>query len=221
MKNNKVYLPVDAIDSRKDFDVYYADGDTFLHFSAPWERERDKVAFFGRMGGYMGHIKPDHKALQYYLVIERWEYQLHTYELFNYYGVVGMHWEGLGSPSKPPFTFENDKTGKKDVAVKLSQLKGHGPCYEIAVSDVAKLRIATVAIVGILLKEHYRGLSEGVALPSVSKWDTFKKWWSADKGKTYEEVLEDARIRESMGLSIRDIKAQRDRKRAETARKNR
>ena len=74
MKNNKVYLPTDAIARHEDFDVWYADGETFLSIKGAWSKESDKAVIFGRMGGEMGQIKPDHKALTYYLQLERWEY---------------------------------------------------------------------------------------------------------------------------------------------------
>ena len=59
MKNNKVYMPTDALARHSDFDVRYADGSTFLSIKGPWSSERDKVTIFGRMGGEMGCIKPD------------------------------------------------------------------------------------------------------------------------------------------------------------------
>ena len=30
MRNNRVYMPVDAVNNREDFQLYYADGDVFL-----------------------------------------------------------------------------------------------------------------------------------------------------------------------------------------------
>ena len=71
MKEATAYLPKDAIANHRDFDVYYADGTIFLSFQGAWQHEKDEVAVFGRMGGEMGRIKPDHKALVYYLRLER------------------------------------------------------------------------------------------------------------------------------------------------------
>lgn len=71
MKNNKVYLPTDAIARHEDFDVWYADGETFLSIKGAWSKESDKAVIFGRMGGEMGdqarpqgpHLLPEARTL--------------------------------------------------------------------------------------------------------------------------------------------------------------
>ena len=140
MKNNKVYFPVDAIARHEDFDVWYEDGDVFLSLKGAWSGERDRVAIFGRMGGEMGSIKPDAKALTYYLKLERWEYVFHTLHLFEHYYVNGMKWQIDGSLSNPPFDFVDEEDGRKEVHVQVVDFKNREACYEIRVRDVAKLR---------------------------------------------------------------------------------
>ena len=44
MKNNRVYMQVDAVDNREDFQLWYADGDLFLTVKSDWNKEGDKVA---------------------------------------------------------------------------------------------------------------------------------------------------------------------------------
>ena len=189
MKNNKVYMPADAITRHEDFDVWYADGDVFLSIKGKWSSERDRATIFGRMGGEMGHIKPDTKALTYYLKLERWEYVFHTLELFDHYLVNGMKWQIDGSLTKLPFDFITEGDHTKEGHVQLVDFKGHGPCYEIRVKDVSKLRIATATVIAMGIKEEYKGLSEGLRDPNASKLQKAKSWVFADKGITYEELL--------------------------------
>ena len=81
LKFNKVYGPVDALARHEDFDTWYEDGDLFLHFACKkgWKSEKDRVQIFGRMGGQVGEIKPDNRALVYDIMYERFTYRLHTY----------------------------------------------------------------------------------------------------------------------------------------------
>ena len=189
MKNNKVYFPVDAIARHEDFDVWYEDGDVFLSLKGAWSGERDRVAIFGRMGGEMGSIKPDAKALTYYLKLERWEYVFHTLHLFEHYYVNGMKWQIDGSLSNPPFDFVDEEDGRKEVHVQVVDFKNRGACYEIRVRDVAKLRIATAAVIAMGIKEEYKGLSEGLKNPGATKLEKAKNWLFSGKGYTYEELL--------------------------------
>ena len=55
-KFNKMYFPVDAIAKHEDFDVWYSDGERALRFEGPWEKESDRIAMIGRMGGQIGQI---------------------------------------------------------------------------------------------------------------------------------------------------------------------
>lgn len=188
MKNNKVYFPQDAIARHEDFDVWYEDGDVFLSLKGAWKTERDRATIFGRMGGEMGHIKPDAKALTYYLKLERWEYVFHTLHLFKHYYVNGMKWQIDGTLSDPPFDFVNEEDGRTEGHVQLVNFKGHGPCYEVRVKDVAKLRIAVAAVIAMGIKEEYKGLSEGLKNPGASKLEKAKDWLFSGKGYTYEEL---------------------------------
>ncbi len=200
LKNNKVYLPVDAIARHEDFDVWYEDGDTFLSIKGDWSSERDRATIFGRMGGEMGHIKPDHKALTYYLKLERWEYVFHTLHLFRHYYVNGMKWQIDGSLANPPFDFVNEDDRTKEVHVQAVNFKGHGECYEIRAKDVSKLRIAVAAVIAMGLKEEYKGLSEGLKDPNASKLKKAQNWLFADKGIRYEDLPDlDERLLEPAG----------------------
>ena len=191
LKNNKVYFPVDALARHEDFDVWYEDGDVFLSIKSAWSKERDKVAIFGRMGGEMGSIKPDAKALTYYLKLERWEYVFHTLRIFEHYYINGMKWQIDGSLSNPPFDFVDEEDGHKEAHVQVVDFKGHGACFELKVRDVAKLRIATAPLIAKGIKEEYKGLSEGFKDENASKLKKAKDWMFAGRGKTYDELLEE------------------------------
>lgn len=189
MKNNKVYMRKDAFARHEDFNVWYADGELFLNIKGAWSSERDTVRIFGRMGGEMGCIKPDAKALTYYLKLERWEYVFHTRRIFEDYCVDGMHWQIDGSLSEPPLDFMNEEDLGKDVHVSAVPFKGHGECLEIRAKDVAKLRIAVASVIAMGIKEEHRGLSEGIADPSASRLTRAKNRLFLGKGKTYEQLL--------------------------------
>ena len=65
MRNNRVYMPVDAVDKREDFELYYADGDVFVTVKSEgnWQSEKDRIAIYNRFGGEMARIKTDPKQL--------------------------------------------------------------------------------------------------------------------------------------------------------------
>ncbi|MCB6567564.1 hypothetical protein LI169_21155, partial [Desulfovibrio desulfuricans] len=67
-------------------------------------RPSSSAAWAGRW-----QIKPDHKALPYYLKLERWEYVFHRLHLFKHYYVNGMKWQSDGSLTNPPFDFVNEE----------------------------------------------------------------------------------------------------------------
>ena len=104
-KFNKMYFPVDAIAKHEDFDVWYSDGERALRFEGPWGKESDRIAMIGRMGGQIGQIRPDNKALNYYLRHDRFEYEFQTRVIKEHYYVEGMLWDIHGSVSKPPVDF--------------------------------------------------------------------------------------------------------------------
>lgn len=187
-KNNRVYLPADALERHEDFDVWYEDGDPFLSFKGAWTSERDKIMIVGRMGGEMGHIKADAQTLTYYLKLERWEYAFHTLRIFQNYYVQGMRWMINGSLSNPPFDFINEDTSKQEGHVRILDFKDRGTCFEIKVDDVAKLRIATAAVVAMGIKEAYKGKSEGLKDPDASKVQKFKRWMFEGRGLTYDQM---------------------------------
>lgn len=197
MKNNKVYFPKDALARHENFDMWYEDGAVFLRFEGKWESEKDAVAVIGRMGGEVGCIKPDHKVINYYLRSERWEHCLHTYTIFKHYYVEGMLWDMYGTLQDPPCDFvteTKDRDDKKDVHIKLVKFRDKGECYEIRVTDLAKLRLAAIAAVGIALKEEWKGLSEGEEAVTAKGWRKIKNNVLGLRGKTYEQVLAEEEV---------------------------
>ena len=187
MAFKKVYLPLDAASRHGDFDAWYEDGALFFHATGDWKDEKSKVAIMSMHGAEMARIKPDNKALCYDVRVERYTYTLHTNLIFRHYFLEGMLWQMHGSPSKGHANFTNENTGKKDVLVTTTEFLNHGPCYEVKVKDVSKLRIAAVACLAILLKEEYRGLSEGER-DDDAPWHRKVKQYFLEKGLTYEEV---------------------------------
>lgn len=188
MKNNKLYMPADALKRREDFDLWYEDGTHALTFRGAWSAESDKVAMFGRMGGENGHIKPDNKALSYYLRLERYEYAFHTIRLFEQYYVEGMKWDVFGSLEQAPFEFVNEETGQKGGRVRLIDFRDKGPCYEIMVKNVVDLRIAAMSVVSMAIKEEFKGKSEGLRDPNATRLQKVAQWLKPEKGITYEEL---------------------------------
>ena len=45
MAFKKVYIPVDCIERKEDFDMFYEDGDIFATAKSDWENEKSKVDF--------------------------------------------------------------------------------------------------------------------------------------------------------------------------------
>ncbi len=206
MAFKKLYIPQDVIERHEDFCAYYEDGDVCLTFRGPWESEKDKVTIYTRLGGEGGSIRPDVHTINYYLKLERWEYTLQTIALFKHSFVVGMLWDVYGSPSQCPFDFVREANAEgdlvKDVRVRLvDSFLDKGPCFEVRVAAVEKLRIAAIAVVAMLIKEHYKGLSEGEEEPNMPFWRKVHKNVFGKKGLTYEELLVDEerqRVRRSL-----------------------
>ena len=189
MKNNAMYIPVDALKNRQDFDIWYRDGDLAFSFKSNWESEKDKITIWNRHGAECGHIKldPGSKTM-YYVMMERWEYELHTYIIFEEYFFKGMLWEIKGSPSKPPFDFYSLRSEKNEVHVSRTKFKGHGECLEVRVRDVTFLRIAAAAVVAMMVKEEYKGMSEGIETPGLARMEKVKRWFKGKKRLTYEDI---------------------------------
>lgn len=189
-KNNilKIYLPVDGVDKRHNFEGWYEDGSLFCTVESKWESEKDKVEICGRTGGEIARIKPDHKAIQYDVRVDKWTYTLRTHTIFKHYFFEGMLWQMFGSISNGRANFRNEDTSKNDVhIVKLKEFKDKGPCYEVKVNDVNKLRPAAAAVIAMMYKESYKGLSEGEGEKIkglINRWQHFM----GDKGYTYEEL---------------------------------
>ena len=190
MRNNKVYMPIGAVDQREDFALYYADGDVFMTVTSKngWKDERDRIAIYNRMGGEMARIRTDPQRLVYFVGVERYEYELHTYTIFEHYFFKGMLWDIEGCLNEPPLDFHNIGTNKLDVRIGRVKFKDKGPCYEIKVKDISKLRIAACAVVAMAIKESFKGRSEGEPIEEkgLTKW---RKRITTNKGLTYEEVL--------------------------------
>ena len=188
LKNNRVYMQVDAVDKREDFTLWYADGDPFVTVKCDWSKENDKVAIYNRMGGEMARIRFDPQTLVYFVGVERYEYELHTYTIFEHYFFKGMLWDIQGSITDPPLDFRNEGTGKLDVRISRVKFKDHGRCLEIKVKDLSKLRIAACCVIAMAIKESWKGKSEGepVEEKGLEKW---KKRIFTNKGITYEEIL--------------------------------
>ena len=188
MKNNRVYMQVDAVDKREDFNLWYADGDVFLTVKSDWTKENDKVSIINRMGGELGRIRTDPQQVVYYVGVERYEYELHTYTIFEHYFFKGMLWDIGGGLQDVPLDFRNEGTGKLDVRIGRVRFKDKGLCYEIKVKDLSKLRIAACCVIAMAIKESFKGKSEGepVEKKGLEKW---KARIFSNKGITYEEIL--------------------------------
>ena len=182
-------MPIDAVDTREDFNLWYADGDLFLTVKSAWEKESDKVSIYSRHGGEMGRIKTDANGVRLYVGVERYEYELHTYTIFEHYFFKGMLWDIYGCIDDPPLDFRNEGTGKLDVRISKVKFRDHGMCYEIKVKDLSKLRIAACAVIAMKIKESYRGRSEGEPDEELKGLAKLKKRIFDSKGITYEEVL--------------------------------
>ena len=192
MRNNRVYLPVGAVDKREDFELYYADGDVFGTVKSDWKSEGSKVAIYNRFGGQMARISTDPKQVVYHVGVERYEYELHTYTVFEHYFFKGMLWDIRGSISDPPLDFRNEGTGKLDVRISRVRFRDKGQCYEIKVKDLSKLRTAACCVIAMAIKESWKGKSEGEpddvkAMPALKRLK--RRISLTEKGITYEEIL--------------------------------
>ena len=191
MRNNRVYMPVDAVDKREDFQLYYADGDVFLTVKSDWASEASKVSVLNRFGGELGRIRTDPKQVVMYVGVERYEYELHTYTIFEHYFFKGMLWDINGSITNPPLDFHNEGTGKLDVRISRVRFRDKGLCYEIKVKDLSKLRTAACCVIAMAIKESWKGKSEGEPddVKKMSALKRFKRRISlSEKGITYEEL---------------------------------
>lgn len=191
MKNNRVYMPIDAVDTREDFCLWYADGDLFLTVKSAggWQSEKDRVAIYSRHGGEMARIKPDPYGVVMNVGVERYEYELHTYTIFEHYFFKGMLWDIYGCIDDPPLDFRNEGTGKLDVRIGRVKFRDKGMCYEIKVKDLAKLRIAACCVIAMKIKESFRGRSEGEPDENLGTFGKLRKKLFDSKGYTYEEIL--------------------------------
>ena len=191
MRNNRVYMPVDAVDKREDFQLYYADGDVFLTVQSDWKSEGSKVSILNRFGGQLGRINFDPKQVVYYVGVERYEYQLHTYTVFEHYFFKGMLWDIRGSIGDPPLDFRNEGTGKLDVRISRVKFRDKGQCYEIKVKDLSKLRPAACCVIAMAIKESWKGKSEGEP-EDVKKMSALKRLKRrvslTEKGISYDEI---------------------------------
>ena len=122
-KFNKMYFPVDAIAKHEDFDVWYSDGERALRFEGPWEKESDRIAMIGRMGGQIGQIRPDNKALNYYLRHDRFEYEFQTRVIKEHYYVEGMLWDIHGSVSTRQSTSSKSRRRRTKSTFALRHLR--------------------------------------------------------------------------------------------------
>lgn len=192
MQFKKVYIPVDALSKREDFECWYEDRMLFCTVKSlakenPWSDEHDQVALISRHNAEMARIKPDYKSLNYGLRVERWDYTLHTYVIFSHYFVEGMMWQVNKSPIDAPFTFYNEGYDRKDVRLRITKFADKGECYEVAVKDVSRLRVAVTAVIAILIKEEFRGLSEGEPDPKM-KWHKKLINYFGEKGYSFNDL---------------------------------
>lgn len=192
MAFKKIYIPTDAIQKREDFDVWYEDGDLFCHVkSKDWSSEKSKIELLGRTGGEVARIKPDYKALTYDIRVDKYTYTLHTYTIFKHYFFEGMLWQMHGSVSNGHANFENENTKKKDMLVTTAKHFHEGQdCYEVKVKDLSKLRPAAAAVIGMMVKEDFKGLSEGEP-DENAKWTKKLKRYFWEEGIPYEAILAD------------------------------
>ena len=192
MAFKKFYFPVDAVqqavENKQDFDMWYDDGELFMHVTSDWESEKSQVKMFSHTGGESIRIKPDNKALHYDVRVERYTYMMKTHTIFEHYFIEGMLWQMHGSPSNGHCNFENENTGKKDMLLTTVKLPDKGKCYEVKVKDVSKLRPAAGAIIAILIKEQWKGLSCGEPYPDGTKWYKRLKRYFLEPGYSYEDI---------------------------------
>ena len=200
MQFKKVYIPVDAIARREDFECWYEDRMLFctvksLNKEKPWSDEHDKVALISRHEAEMARIKPDYKSLNYALRVERWDYILHTYVIYSHYFIEGMMWQVNKSPIDAPLTIYNEGYDRKDVRIRKVDFADKGECYEVAVKDVSRLRVAVTSVIAILIKEEFRGLSEGEPDPKM-KWHKKLANYFVEKGYSFNNLAASGAIPE-------------------------
>lgn len=185
----KVYIPANALENKADFDMWYEDGALFATAKSEWESEKSIVDIIGRSGGLIARIKPDHKALEYDIRVDEYTYRLITHTIFRHYFFEGMKWQMYGSIDNGSASFVNEDNSKKDCLIRrVDPFRNHGTCYEVKVKDLSKLRAAASVVVGMMIKEHYKGLSTGEPDPKASFIKKFKRNF-LETGITYEELL--------------------------------
>ena len=187
-----MYIPVDALARHEDFDTWYEDGDLFLHFACKkgWKSEKDRVQIFGRMGGQVGEIKPDNRALVYDIMYERFIACTPTSSSIT---TTSRAWCGTctAAITSLPTALSRRRlsaTTANRCACAASKVQDHGPCYEVHVLELEKLRIAVACLVAIGYKEEWKGLSEGEDRELGNLWQRMKGRIFENKGFTYEQI---------------------------------
>ena len=189
MAYNKIYFPADAINNHEEFEGWYEDGSLFMTAKSDYASEKSRLYIYSRLGAEMACIKPDYKVLRYDVRVERYTYELCPFLIENHYHAKGMLWQMYGSPSKGHANFINENTKKKDVLITTCpDFKGHGPCFEVKVKDISKLRPAVAFVLAILWKEHWKGLSIGELPEKLGLINSIRSS-VAERGLTYEEVM--------------------------------
>ncbi|MDO4501958.1 MAG: hypothetical protein Q4D06_02135 [Coriobacteriia bacterium] len=187
----KVYIPINALEGKQNFEMWYEDGALFATAESDWASEKSIVNIIGRSGGLIARIKPDHKALEYAIRVDEYTYRLITHTIFKHYFFEGMKWQMYGSISNGNASFVNEDNGKKDCLIRtVDSFRHHGPCYEVKVKDLSKLRSAVSVVLGMMIKEHHKGLSTGENDPKASFIKKFKRNF-LEVGVTYEELQKD------------------------------
>ena len=196
----KLFIPTDGVSRREDFPIWYEDGYEFatVHSENGWQSEKDRVQLLGSTGGQIARIKPDFRALTYDVRVDMYTYVLKTYTIFKHYFVLGMLWQMYGSISNNKATFINENTKKKDVYIyRIDDFKGRGPCLEVRVRNLNRLRPAAAATVAMMIKEDFVGLSLGEPDPKENLLVKLKKFF-LETGYTYEEI----QAREAAGRNV-------------------
>lgn len=205
-----MYIPCDAVEKAIQeggrFDAWYADGSVAMSFeSEDWTKEKSIVTIYSRMGYVNGRIKPEPSLLFYYLRIERWEYELHTKLIGKEYFVDGMLWHVMGGLQNCPIRIMRETVDKKNktagapkedaVIKRIENFKNRCDVYEVRVKDISKLRIAAATVVGMMIKDAHKGLSEGFDDEDAGRLKKAKYRLTGNKGLTYEEVMAGERFR--------------------------
>ncbi len=186
----KLYAPIDGVHNRTDFEIWYEDNLPFctVHGESGWKSEKDRVQLLGPTGGQIARIKPDFKALTYDVRVDKWTYVLKTYTIYEHYFFEGMMWKMYGSLKDAKQCFYNQDSRKKDVIIyRLDNWKDRGPCLEIRIRDRSKLRPAAAAVVAVMIKEDFEGLSLGEGDPERNLLVKLKDYFF-ERGYTKEEI---------------------------------